>query len=346
MRSSISLRLLLGWLAIGAVFVPLSVWANDSKPPTSERDVSNVDLIGRLKSVCADLQLSGEVKIKVDAAIAKAVEDAEKARKEAGDNHRAAFGKTSDIMRAATVEIMNLLDDDQKLLFQSKMRAAAATPSPGEIMNAGSADEPRVLSVGERIRNAVAPLNLSDEQKKKVDAIIEDLQAKMKELRTAGAANPDALREKMQSMRQDLMKQFKDVLSEGQFEQFRENIAQQPKNAAGAQGQLGSRLTMALKRMQAGMREVGLSDEQKTKVDAAFAAAKKQFSDLSPDLEGGPTPELREKVGAVYEQLRTELQSVLTAEQQEKFRTVMRQAAGGPGKSPSPDAKKDAAKDQ
>jgi hypothetical protein len=345
MRSLISLRLLLGWLAIGAVFAPLGAWANDSKPPTSERDLSNVDLIGRLKSVCADLRLSGEVKMKVDAAIAKAVEDAEKARKEAGDNHRAAFGKTSDIMRAATVEIMNLLDDDQKLLFQSKMRAAAATPSPGEIMNAGSADEPRVLSVGERIRNAVAPLNLSDEQKKKVDAIVEGLQAKMKELRTAGAANPDALREKLQNMRQDLMKQFKEVLSEGQFDQFRENIAQQPQNA-GVQGALGGRLVMALQRMQAGMREIGLSDEQKTKVDAAFAAAKKQLSDLSVDLQAGPSPELREKVGAVYQELRTQLQSVLNDEQQEKFRTYMRKAAGGAGAAASPDVKKDAAKDQ
>lgn len=322
-------RILMGLFVVLGMSSPV-VWASDELTQVVDAEPAQgqagMALIGQLKSVCQELSLSGDVRTKVDAILAKATEDAEMARKDAKDE-RGAYGKISDVMRGATVEIMRLLDDDQKLMFQSKMRAAAAVDATGApAAGDGGAAEVRAVPIGQRIKNAVAPLKLSDEQNKKIDGVITDLEGKIAELRKGGTGVTE-LREKMQAMRQDLIKQMGEIFTEEQFAKFQENIKKQPQNAQGGIAGAVERLAANLQRLQDGTKQVGLSDEQKAKLDGAFDSAKEKFKELGPKLQGGPTPELRAELGAVYQELRTQMQTILTPEQQEKFKAHMRETS-------------------
>lgn len=327
--------MLMGLFVVLGMSAPVSRASDElTKVAEPARGQSGMALMGQLKSVCRELNLNGDVRSKVDAILAKANEDAEKAQKDAKDE-RAAYGKISDVMRGATVEIMRLLDDDQKLMFQSKMRAAATVDATGApAAGDGGAAEVKAVPIGQRIRNAVAPLKVSDEQNKKIDGVVKDLEQKIDELRKGDIAVTE-LREKMQAMRQDLIKQMREILSEEQFAKFQENV-RQPQNAQAGIAGAGERLAANLKRLQDGTKQVGLSDEQQAKLDAAFDTATKKFKELGPKLQGGPTPELREELGAVYEELRTQMQAILTPEQQEKFREHMRESSPEKGAEKKP----------
>jgi len=287
--------------------------AADGKPPTPLPD--NVDFIGRLKSTVDDLNLTGDIKSKVDDILGKAKEEADKVQSEAGDDRRAAYGKTSDIMRSAAVQIMTILDEDQKLLFQSKMRAAAAAGA--------TANTNPPATLGQRIKDALAPLKLSDEQNKKADAVIEDLQKKAEEIRSAGIG-PE-IPQKLQALRQEGLKQFKAILTEEQFGKFQENIAQAAQSNAPTSAEAGSRILLMLQRIHDATKDVGLTAEQQTKVDASFARTKEKFADLIPQLKTGVTPEFGDKMRAIFQDLRQELGATLTPEQLEKMKSQMQQ---------------------
>ncbi len=316
-----TVRMLMGLFVVLGMSAPVG-WASDELTKVAEPagGQSAMALIGQLKSACQELNLNGETRSKIDAILAKATEDAEKARKDAKDE-RAAYGKISDVMRGATVDVMRLLDDDQKLMFQSKMRAAAAVdiavgPSR-EVPNS----EVRAVPIAQRIRNAVAPLQVSDEQSKKIDGVIKDLEEKIRELRK-GAAGVTELREKILSMRQDLMTQMRGILTPEQFAKFQENV-KQSQNAPNGTAGAGEKLVTYLQRLQAGTRKLGLSEEQKAKLDVAFNNAKEKLMAIGVKLQNGPTPELREEFNAVYQELKTRLQSVLTPEQWKELETSL-----------------------
>jgi Spy/CpxP family protein refolding chaperone len=184
--------------------------------------------------------------------------------------------------------------------------------------------------IGQRIKDVTATLGLSDDQTTKVDAAVADLQKKAEELRAAGAG-PE-MREKLMALREDGMKQIKAILTEEQFTRFQEAIRQAPTG-----GPAGGRIGAMVQRFQDALKNLNLTEEQKPKVDAALADARKKLAALAPAVQGGqPNPEVREKFRTAMEDLRTELMGVLTPEQQEKFRASVQQGAGGPGAGARP----------
>jgi hypothetical protein len=269
-------------------------------------------LIARLQSVCQEINLSGDVRTRIDAILAHATDAAEKAQTDAKDD-RAAFGTISEVMRGATVEIMRLLNDDQKLRFQSKMRTAAEKIVPGAGADGGSAAEGRAVPIGKRIKNAVAPLKLSEEQNRKIDGVIQELEAKIAELRKRDIGMTE-LRETMQAMRQDLIRQLRETLSEEQFTKFQENI-RQPQNGRQDAAGAGAKLVPHLRLLWAGMQQLGLTEEQKTKVATAFFSANEKLKPILVKVQRGSTPELHDQYVVVTQELKSKLQSVLTAQE-------------------------------
>src|SRR5204863_6403199 len=117
------------------------------------------------------------------------------------------------------------------------------------------------------------------------------------------------VREKMQALRDDVLKQIKSILNEEQLKKFEEATRPQP-GAGGGGG--GARLGALIQRLSEGMKDLDLTDDQKPKVQAALADARKKFQELAPQLQGGqPTPELREKFRGILEGLRDDLSGVL-----------------------------------
>src|SRR5438105_11304672 len=180
-------KLLAGWVVLSLGVGALVVRADDPKPPTPGkpptparpetpgrpgRGAANFDALARLTSSVNDLQLTGEKKNKADEILARAKTDLDKTQKEGGDR-QAMMG----IVRAATEEITALLDEDQKLMFENKLKAAANAPTQGgaggpragQGPGAGGPGGNRPPPIGQRLGEVASTLGLSDDQKKKVD---------------------------------------------------------------------------------------------------------------------------------------------------------------------------------
>ncbi len=80
------------------------------------------------------------------------------------------------------------------------------------------------MSVEQRMERLTTELKLTDEQKPKVKALLEDQQKKMQEMRKEGTP-PD--REKMREMRTDMEKRMKEILKPDQFEKWQKMMEEE-----------------------------------------------------------------------------------------------------------------------
>jgi Spy/CpxP family protein refolding chaperone len=304
-----------------------------------------------LRAAVDGLQLTGETKTKAGAVLAKADEDIKKVIADGAGDPRAARTSAIATLRSAEEDLLSLLDEDQKILFQGKLKAAdAADPGPGNAgPGAGPGGRPggvgpgpggpggaRPMAMGQRVKEATAGLGLSDDQKTKVEALVADTQKKMDELRGGAGPGPE-MREKLMAIREDLQKQIKEILTAEQYTKFEDAMRQGGPGGGAAGGRVGG----ALQRLQEVVAELTLTDEQKTTAKAALDGARKKLQELVPQLQGGqPGPEVREKLRGLFEELRTELGKVLTPEQMEKVRGALPGGGGGAGGArPGGDAK-------
>lgn len=266
------------------------------------------DVLGRIKSALADIKLTEDQQKKADEILAEAKE-------QMAGGGRGALQQ----VRKVVADLSAILDEDQKLLLENKVRAAMAGGAgnqPGQPGGAGGRFQP----MSERLKAATAELGLSDEQKKKVDELIAEMEKKVQELRSGGGENP---REKLMAMRDEGQEKMKAILSEEQFKKFTQAIQQGgPGGAAG-----GPRPGMILQNLQQAMSQLDLTDEQKNKLVTVRDEIQKKMEELRPQFQNGPTPELREKIRPIMEEMQKQLKEILTAEQQEKLRSLM----PGPG---------------
>ncbi len=101
----------------------------------------------------------------------------------------------------------------------------------------------------------------------------------------------------------------------------RPNRSERPEGGPGGGGQRGD----MLKKM---AEELGLSEEQKTKLQEAFKAQRESMKDLSPE-------ERREKMKESREVMNAKIKEILTAEQYAKWEKIRdERRPGGPGASP------------
>jgi Spy/CpxP family protein refolding chaperone len=314
---------------------PVQLRAADDPKPTPAAARPHAE-ITRLKSIIDELKLTGDTKTKVEAVLTKAQSDIEDAIK---DDRATAAKHAQQIVASTTEQIQAILDEDQKLMFRSKLEttARASSDAPGR---PGAPDRPGApgagrgpAQMGQRLKEATATLGLSDEQSQKIDVVIADLQKKAEALR--GAGRGPEMREKVMALREDGLKQIKAILTEEQFKKFEEAMRQAPGGGAA-----GGRLAALIEHFQDALKDLNLTEEQKPKVQAAFANTRKKLAELAPTLQGGQaSPEIREKFRAVMDELRTQLTDVLTPEQKEKFHDAMQQGAGaGAGAKPRPSA--------
>lgn len=267
------------------------------------------DVLGRIKAALADIKLTEDQQKKADEILAEAKE------------HMAGGGRGApQQVRKVLADLSAIMDEDQKLLLENKVRAAMAGGAgnqPGQPGGAGG----RLQTMSERLKAATAELGLSEEQKKKVDELIAEMEKKVQELRSGGGDN---LREKLMAMRDEGQEKMKAILSEEQFKKFTQAIQQ-----GGAGG--GPRPGMMLQNLQQAMSQLDLTDEQKNKLVTVRDEVQKKMEELRPQFQNGVTPELREKIRGIMEEMQKQLKEILTAEQQEKLRSLM-PGPGGAGR--------------
>lgn len=265
------------------------------------------DVLGRIKAALADIKLTEDQQRKADEILAEAKE-------QMAGGGRGALQQ----VRKVVADLSAIMDEDQKLLLENKVRAAMAGGAGNQPGQPGGG---RLQTMSERLKAATAELGLSEEQKKKVEELIAEMEKKVQELRSGGGDN---LREKLMAMRDEGQEKMKAILSEEQFKKFTQAIQQGVPGGAGG----GPRPGLILQNLQQAMSQLDLTEEQKNKLTTVRDEIQKKMEELRPEFQNGPTPELREKIRGIMEEMQKQLKEILTAEQQEKLRSLMPGAGG------------------
>jgi Spy/CpxP family protein refolding chaperone len=166
------------------------------------------------------------------------------------------------------------------------------------------------------LEQASARLQLTDEQKQKVQALASDVATKT------------------QALNEEALKQLKTILSDEQFQQFQQMQPRPGDPAFGGgirqDGRGGP--AVILERLRTALGQLELTDDQKTKLKPVLESFDKKMQELRAGAQGGGGrggPELREKFRTNLQELRAELQTILTPEQIEKIRGVLQVGDGG-----------------
>jgi hypothetical protein len=172
----------------------------------------------------------------------------------------------------------------------------------------------------EQYQTLVNELNLSADQKSKLDAIFKESGEKAKTLATeVESLQGRERREKVMAFTGEMRDKVNGVLSDEQKQTLRKNMATRQ----------AQQMTQRYRRATA---DLGLSEDQKTKVEAVLTDAEKKLTEAMAQAEpgsgqgggrgrGGP-------FGEITQSTRDKINEILTPEQQEKLRETMRQGQG------------------
>jgi Spy/CpxP family protein refolding chaperone len=159
----------------------------------------------------------------------------------------------------------------------------------------------------ERMQETARELNLTDEQKEKLQTIIRGQAEKLRELRQDTSLSQPEKAEKFKAIREDIIAEVKKVLSPEQFEKWQ---AKQGQTAGGAGGPLA--------RLQEAIKDLNLTDTQKEQLKPLYQEQMEKLRDLHQDTSLS-IPEKLEKLKAMNKEIAPKLKQVLDAEQFAKW---------------------------
>jgi Spy/CpxP family protein refolding chaperone len=192
----------------------------------------------------------------------------------------------------------------------------------------------------EQTRKILDSLDLSADQKSKIDAILEqsqsDFQKSLPDLQTMA---PQDRREKMRSMMEDTKTKIEAELTPDQKDQFDKKLNDMRATLA------TQMISARLQQFSAALDQLELSDDQRNKANALLDDVKKQLDDAKSDND--PTSR-QQKFQDAMQNMRQQLQTILTPDQLQSLRDKMQQqprpaqAPGGITPPPPPAAGNDA----
>ena len=97
----------------------------------------------------------------------------------------------------------------------------------------GKKDGKRGFTVEQQMATMQEKLALTDAQKPKVKAVLEESQKKMQEMRGDSSVPQDQRREKMQALMKEQDKKLKDILTPAQFEKWQKEREQRRQKGGG-----------------------------------------------------------------------------------------------------------------
>ena len=159
----------------------------------------------------------------------------------------------------------------------------------------------------ERMQETAKELNLTDEQKEKLQTVIRGQTEKLRELRQDNSLSPEDKREKFQAIREEITADVKKVLSPEQFEKWK---AKQGQLAGGAGGPRA--------RLQEAIKDLNLTDEQKEQLKPLYQEQMEKLRELHQDNSLSISEKLG-KLRAIQKEIAPKLKKVLDAEQYAKW---------------------------
>jgi len=211
----------------------------------------------------------------------------------------------------------------------------ADPPAAGDKGNHGG-DGRRAGGMLTHLQEALNALDLSSEQTERIDSILADARQRMMSLREElkEMEGPER-REKMMATLEEFREKIAAVLTDEQkaalkqkIEEAREQMGGGPEGADGPRnGPPGGRLAQLGERMQKALDQLELSDEQKSKAREIVDELKTELTTLR-DKAAEDANKARVDALAALNAGREKLKEILTPEQQEKLRNLLRPPGG------------------
>ena len=187
------------------------------------------------------------------------------------------------------------------LIFQPLAQAAdnkaAAQPA--------SADRPAALR--DRMQDTAKELNLTDEQKEKLQTIIREQTGKLRDLRQDASLSPEDKKEKTRAIREEIMAEVKKVLTPEQFEKWKAK-----------QGPLAGVGGAPLARVQEAIKELNLTDQQKEQLKPIYEEQMQKLRELYVDSTLS-IPEKLEKLKGMHKEIAPKIKKFMDADQYAKW---------------------------
>ena len=156
-------------------------------------------------------------------------------------------------------------------------------------------------------------LNLTDEQKQKLQTIVREQLEKLHGLRQDNSLTREDKMQKFKAAREEIAKEVKDVLTPEQFEKWKAKQGQLFGGAPGA-GAAGSPAA----RLQEAIQELNLTDAQKEQLKPLYQEQMEKLRDLRQDASLS-IPEKLDKLKAMQQEIAPQLKQVLDADQFAKW---------------------------
>ncbi|HEY7086823.1 MAG TPA: deiodinase-like protein [Tepidisphaeraceae bacterium] len=246
-------------LAVGAVLALLIV-PQLSYAQNQDGGGRGGALIARIQEQLDDLKLTDDQQAKVKQILDKSREDFKTMANDLIQaDPQTRRQRLREFMMGVVDQIKPVLSPEQSAQFEKRLRqmaeqmrgnAPAAQPAAagGAPAMAGEspATQPAMIAIArpgvfvERLRNAIQGMDLTKEQRDKVDDILLDTRGQFQRIRSEANGNMDSAREKMRPVAQDMHQKILDVLTPEQRDKLHEameNAADQP----GGGGRAGRR---------------------------------------------------------------------------------------------------------
>ena len=168
----------------------------------------------------------------------------------------------------------------------------------------------RLAAQRERMQETARELNLTDEQKEKLQAIIRGQMEKLRDLRQDSSLTQPEKAEKFKTIREDIIAEAKKVLTPDQFEKWQAKQGQLAGGAGGAGGPLA--------RIQGAIKDLNLTDAQKEQLKPIYQEQMEKLRDLHQDANLSILEKLT-KLKAMNKEIAPKLKKVLDTEQFAKW---------------------------
>ena len=167
-------------------------------------------------------------------------------------------------------------------------------------------------------------LNLTDQQKTQVQSQMQNQRQQAQAIRQDTSLTPEQQREKLQQLRQSNHQQMMDILTPEQQQKFQQLRSEHPRMGRGKMGGgIGP------------MSRLNLTPDQKSKLDPIFQSSRQQVEAVRNDTS--LTQEQKQaKIGEIRQGTKSQVNSILTPEQQQQWQQMKMRRGRGPKSGPPP----------
>ena len=194
------------------------------------------------------------------------------------------------------------------LLNVQPLARAAETNAPAPAAGAAS-------GLRERMQETAKELNLTDEQKQKLQDILREKLEKLRGLKDDTSLTREEKMEKVKAVREEITSEVKNILTPDQFDKWK---AKQGLLLGGPAAAASGRSAAPVARLQEAIKELNLTDMQKEQLKPLYEEQMGKLRDLRQDGTMSMAEKLQ-KLQALQQEIGPKLKKVLDAEQYSKW---------------------------